>query len=125
MYGQRRRRWGSIVVPSKTVSFRYHSVWQLIRGIVQAADGINAGHAETLAQLQLWFKKERKVKAVSSTASLSKEGLWVFEMESALEAKLLELQPLPGTASESSNLRAKGTRLGVSSRRLVVRSEIW
>lgn len=53
-----------------------------------------------LTPLRLLFKEGRKVKVVSSTAGPSQERLWVAELKSALEAKELELQTLPGRDSE-------------------------
>lgn len=54
------------------------------------------------------------MKAVSSTAGPLQEGLWVAELESALEAKELVLQMLPGLFSENSTIRAMASRLRAS-----------
>lgn len=51
------------------------------------------------------------MKVVSSMAGPSQEGLRFVEMESALEAKKLELQALPCLASENSILRAEVSQI--------------
>lgn len=49
--------------------------------------------------------------AISSTAGLSQEGLWVVELKSALKTRESKLQMLSGVASENSTLRAEANRL--------------
>lgn len=85
-----------------------------IRENVKAADERSAGHADTITQMRLLFEEERKVKVVSSSAGLPKEELRVPKLESALEAKKVELQTLPGIAYENSTLRAEIVQLRAS-----------
>lgn len=90
---------------------RYHGMLRSNRVIVNAADERNAGHADTLIQLRLFFVEGRKVKAVVSLAGTSHRELWVAELESVLEAKELKLRMLPDFASENLILRAEARQL--------------
>lgn len=66
------------------------------------ADEHNAGHADTLTQLQLLLKERCKVRGVSSSAGPSQEGLRSAKLNSTLGAEELELQTLPGLASKKT-----------------------
>lgn len=56
------------------------------------------------------YERGRKLKAVSSPAGLSLDRLWVAGPGSALEAKELEYQKLPGLATENTTLRTEASR---------------
>lgn len=80
-------------------------------GNVKTADELIAGLADTLKQLRLLFEERRKVKALSSTTGPSQERLRAAELESAVEAKELKFQTLPGFVSEISALRVEASWL--------------
>lgn len=92
-------------------------------GIVKAADERNASHADMFNELQLLFEEQCKVDTIASSPGASQDGLRAAKLESALVMKELELQTLPGRASENSTLRAGASRRRVLSRRLVARKE--
>lgn len=71
----------------------------------------NADYTYTLRHLWFLFDEGRKVKAVSSLADPSQGTLWVAELRSALVAKKLELQSLPGLADENFSLCTEVSRL--------------
>lgn len=93
--------------PDETVLVFANIALRSFQGIVKVTDKRNAGHADTSTQLRLWFEVWRKVQAVSSKAGPSQERLRAVKLESALEAKELQLQTLPGFAFESSTLLAE------------------
>lgn len=89
---------------------RYHGVLQSTQRIVKAADEQNAGHADTLRQLRQLFEEGHEVKAVPSLNGPPQAGLRVADLESAIKAKQLEVQTLPGSAAENLTSRAKSSQ---------------
>lgn len=103
-----------IVAEQDGALLRYHGVVRSIRGIIKASEERHAGHANKFTPLQLLLEGGRKAKAVASSSGPSLKELRVAELESALEAKQLEMQMLPAPASKNLTLRAGVSRLRAS-----------
>lgn len=76
-----------IITERDIALFLYQDVLRSNRGTVKVADERKAAHSEMVTQLRNLFKESRKVKAVSSSAPLSKKIIRVAEFESALEVR--------------------------------------
>lgn len=90
---------------------RNHGVLRSIRKIVKAADESHAKHLNTLTKLRLLFEEGWKVAAPASQAGSADDHSRIAELESALEARELELQTLHGLAKKNATLRADVGRL--------------
>lgn len=84
---------------------------QTIWGIVKVDEECNAGRIKTIMKMWLFFGEERKVKAVSLSASPISKWNRVAKLCNALETKEQELQTLTGLAAESATFLTEVTRL--------------
>lgn len=88
---------------------RYHGISQSVLGIVNAADGRNASHTETLTHVRLQLQEARKMITISLLAGLSHKGVRVARLKSEIEVEELVLQALPGLAAAKATGRTEAS----------------